>query len=98
MKIGFIAVNDLEGIERDARFAVEHGFVGLEFNYWGEFKNLDEETVAKMRQILRKHGAVAASLGLWGWNHISPDKAEREESLKQLDRAIRFAECFTLGL
>jgi sugar phosphate isomerase/epimerase len=31
-------------------------------------------------------------LGLWGWNHISPNPEEREISLGHLDRAIRFAE------
>ena len=95
MKIGFIGVNDLEGIEEDAKFAVAHGLEGIEFNYWANFSELTEETVAAMRAVLDKHGAKASALGLWGWNHISPDTAEREESLKQFDRAIGFAR--TLG-
>ena len=32
-KLGFIGRNDLAGVEADARFAVEHGFEGLEFNF-----------------------------------------------------------------
>jgi sugar phosphate isomerase/epimerase len=90
MKLGFIAVNDLPGIEEDAKFAVEHGFEGLEFNYWAGFKDLTADTVAKMRAILDKHGAKASALGLWGWNHIAPDAPTRQEAHKQLDRAIEF--------
>ena len=92
MKLGFIAVNDLPGIEKDAQFAAEHGFSGLEFNYWKPFEDLTAGTVARMRDILDAHGVEAASVGLWGWNHISPDAAERAASLGHLDRAIRFAE------
>jgi len=95
MRIGFIAVNDLPGIEQDAKFAVEYGFEGLEFNYWGNFKDLTADTVSKIRAVLDKQGARASALGLWGWNHIAPDPAVRKESLGQLDRAIEFAK--TLG-
>jgi len=92
MKIGFIANNDLGGVQEDARFAAEHGFEGLEFNYWGDFKDLTFDTVSKMRAILVEHGVKASALGLWGWNHTSRDAAERETSLKMLDRAIGFAQ------
>ncbi|MBN1642226.1 MAG: sugar phosphate isomerase/epimerase [Anaerolineae bacterium] len=98
MKLGFIAVNDLPGIDADARFAAEHGFAGLEFNFWhhpthsGFDSELDDERVRKMRQILDAHGVKAASFGLWGSNHISLDPAERTASLDRLDRAIRYAE------
>jgi len=95
MKIGFIGRNDLEGVEEDAAFAAEHGFEGIEFNYWANFKDLTAETVGKMRSILDKHEVAASALGLWGWNHISPDPAEREESLRQLNRAMEFVK--TLG-
>jgi sugar phosphate isomerase/epimerase len=44
-----------------------------------------------MRAVLDKHGARASALGLWGWNHIAPDKATREESHRQLGRAIELA-------
>ncbi|MBN1580655.1 MAG: sugar phosphate isomerase/epimerase [Anaerolineae bacterium] len=91
MKLGFIAANDLPGIEKDARFAKEHGFVGLEFNYWKDFESLTDDTVAEMRDILDNRGIKAASLGLWGWNHTSLDAQERATSLAHLDRAIRFA-------
>jgi sugar phosphate isomerase/epimerase len=92
MKIGFIGNNDLGGVQEDARFAAEHGFEGIEFNYWGDFKDLTFETVARMRAILVEHGVPACALGLWGWNHTSRDAAERETSLKHLARAIDFAQ------
>ena len=91
MKIGFIGNNSLADVEADARFAAEHGFAGLEYNYWGNFKELTAETVREMRAILDRHGVACSALGLWGWNHISPDPAEREASLAQLSRAIEFA-------
>jgi len=92
MKIGFIGVNDLEGVERDAAFAVEHGLEGIEYNFWADFAELDAERVGKMRKVLDRHGAHACALGLWGWNHMAPDDAEREESQRHLQRAIEFAE------
>jgi len=91
MKIGFIGANDLEGVEQDAAFAVKHGFAGIEYNFWADFAALQAEQVGKMRNILDAHGAHACALGLWGWNHMAPDAAEREESLGHLDRAIEFA-------
>ena len=95
MRFAFIARNDLPGIEEDARFAKEHGFEGLEFNYWGEFKDLSAEAVGEMRKLLDAAGVKAAALGLWGWNHISPDPAEREAAHVMLNRALDFAQ--TLG-
>ena len=92
MKLGFIGENHLPGVEADAKFAVEHGFEGLEYNYWGDFRDLTLEIVTQMRETLDKHGAKAAALGLWGFNHISPDPAERAEAHEMLDRAISFAE------
>jgi sugar phosphate isomerase/epimerase len=92
MKLSFIGLNDLAGVEADARFAAEHGLSGREFNYWAPFKDLTAEMVADMRKILDRHGVGTAALGLWGWNHISPDAEERKVSLGHLDRAIRFAE------
>jgi len=81
MKLGFIARNDLAGVEEDAIFASENGFTGLEFNYWKQFEDLTADTVKKTREILERHGVEASALGLWGWNHISPDAAERRTSL-----------------
>jgi len=95
MKLGFIGRNDLAGVEDDAAFAAEHGFEGLEFNYWKNFEELTADTVAQMRAALDKHGVGCCALGLWGWNHIAPDAAERQASLEQLRRAIDFAT--TLG-
>ena len=95
MRIAFIADNGLDGIEADAAFAAEHGFQGLEFNYWADFADLSADTVARMREILDRHGVACSALGLWGWNHIAADPAERKTSLAHLDRAIGFAA--TLG-
>ena len=92
MKIGFIGLNELAGVEEDAQFAAEHGFEGIEYDFWKDFEKLTAETVAQMRATLDKHGAHASSLGLWGWNHISTDPAEREQSLAHLSRAIEFAQ------
>ena len=98
MKLGFIARNDLAGIEEDARFAAERGFQGLEFNYWKDFENLTAETVGQMRAILDQHGVAACALGLWGWNHISRDPQERAQSLEHLGRAIEFAKTLGAGI
>jgi sugar phosphate isomerase/epimerase len=92
MILGFIGRNDLAGLEADAQFAASHGFVGLEFNWWGDFAELTVETVGQMRAILDKHGINASALGLWGWNHIAPDAAERERAHEQLGRGIEFAQ------
>lgn len=91
MKLGFIGENDLEGVEKDARFAKEHGFEGLEYNYWGTFKDLTEDTVKQMAAIHQEHGIRVSMLGLWGWNHLATDASVRETAHEMLNRAIRFA-------
>lgn len=91
MKLGFIGLNDLAGVEADARFAAEHGFAGLEYNYWGNFEELTADTVSQMRTTLDKHGVRASALGLWGWNHTSKDPAEREKAHAMLNRGIEYA-------
>ncbi|MCC7492162.1 MAG: sugar phosphate isomerase/epimerase [Fimbriimonadaceae bacterium] len=95
MKLGFIAHNHLEGIEADCRFAALHGYRGLEFNYWGDFANVTPEHIAAVATTLRSHGVQCSTLGIWGWNHISADAAERERAHAMLDRAIDYA--VTLG-
>jgi len=95
MKHGFIGNNSLADVEADAKFSAEYGFVGLEYNYWDNFKDLTMETVEQMRKILDKHGVGVSALGIWGWNHLSADTAEREEAHEMLNRAINFAQ--TLG-
>ena len=95
MRLAFIGFTDLAGVEADARFAATHGFEGLEYNYWGDFKHLTLEAVTAMRRTLDAHGVRASALGLWGWNHLAPDPAEREEAHVMLGRAIDFAQ--TLG-
>lgn len=92
MKLGFIAQNSLEGLARDAEFAVLQGYRGLEFNYWGAFRELEESTVTEMRAILDRHALECSSFGIWGFNHIATDPAVRQEANAQLDRAIAFAE------
>lgn len=92
MKLGFIASNDLTGIDADCRFAVAHGFDGLEFNYWGGFRDLTEGTVREMRRVLDGYGIECSTFGLWGWNQIAPDAAQREDSHAQLNRALEFAQ------
>jgi sugar phosphate isomerase/epimerase len=91
MKLGFIGKNDLAGVEEDARFSAEHGFEGLEYNYWATIEELTAETVAEMRRILDSYGIETSSLGIWGRNYITPDQEEREANLKQLERAVEFA-------
>jgi len=90
-KLSFIGNNDLAGVEEDSKFCVEHGFDGLEYNYWGNFKDLTQEMVEKMRETLDQHGGRCCMLGLWGWNHLSTDSAERAEAHEMLNRAIEFA-------
>ncbi|NQT88245.1 sugar phosphate isomerase/epimerase [bacterium] len=102
MKFAFIAENDLPTMEADAQFAGDHGFAGLEFNYWGNFTDLTEDTVRQMRALLDRTGIRCAMLGLWGWNHLSPNVDERTAALAQLQRAIDFAkileaDVFTAG-
>jgi sugar phosphate isomerase/epimerase len=90
MRIGFIAENDLPTIELDALFAREHGLAGLEFNHWGSFKDLTTDYIAQMRAILDKYGVRCSTLGLWGWNHTSPDAAERAAAQHELGRLVEF--------
>lgn len=91
MRLGFIGDNDLAGVEADARFAREHGFEGLEYNYWGNFSELSRETVDQMHAIHEAHGVKCSMLGIWGWNHLSPDAGERETAHTMYRRAVEFA-------
>ncbi len=91
MKLGFIGDNDLAGVAADAGFAAAHGFAGLEYNYWGNFSDLTAATVEQMRALLDSAGVGASALGIWGWNHLSPDSAVRAQAHAMLDRAIEYA-------
>ncbi len=91
MKLGFIAQNSIAGLEKDAEFAVLNGYRGLEFNYWGDFKNVEESTILQMRSILDNYGIECSTFGIWGFNHIAADAAERKAAHHELDRAIKFA-------
>lgn len=91
MKFGFIANNDLEGLRRDVQFCNLHGYTGLEFNWWGDFANVTAEHIGEMKKLLDSHSVECSTLGIWGWNHISADPAERAKCHAQLERAIEFA-------
>ena len=92
MDLAFIGSNDLAALEADARFAADHGFRGLEFNWWGNFAEVTADTVKQMREILDKHDVRCSALGLWGFNHMSPDATERATAHELLGRAIDFAQ------
>ena len=90
MKMGFIGGKKLEELERAAMFAAANGFEGLEFDYWKDFAELNDENVRQRREILDRHGVGVSGMGLWGFNHLSPDKAERAQAHDMLGRAIEF--------
>lgn len=92
MKLAYIGMNDLPTIEKDAQFAREHGFNGLEFNWWGNFTEVTAEYIGQMRALLDQYGVGCSALGIWGWNHLSPDAAERATAHEMLGRAIDFAQ------
>jgi len=101
-KLSFIGDNDLASVEQDSRFAAENGFEGLEYNYWGNFGELGEDTVRAMHRIHRAYGVKCVMLGIWGWNHLSKDEAERAKAQAMRDRAIAYgqmleAEVLTTG-
>jgi sugar phosphate isomerase/epimerase len=91
MKLGFIGDNGLDAVEQDSKFAKKHGFEGLEYNYWGDFRDLTAETVAQMHAIHKKRGVRVSMLGIWGWNFLAPEPKVRAEAHQMLDRAITFA-------
>jgi len=92
MEIGFIGYNDPAGVEADAKFCAEYGFSALEYNYWGDFKDVTLEKIQQKRKILDRYGVGVSAFGIWGWNHLSQDAAERKQAHEMLDRAIKFAE------
>jgi len=72
MDLAFIGGKRPERTEAAAKLAKEHGYAGLEFDYWKEFEDLiNDETVASQKKALGKHGVRVAAYGLWGYNHIS---------------------------
>jgi len=91
IKMGFIATNDLDKLACDCRFAADNGYSGLEFNYWANAADLTIEAVKAQKAILDAYCLECSSLGLWGWNHTSPDAAEQGAALAQLDKFIEFA-------
>jgi sugar phosphate isomerase/epimerase len=103
MKMGFIGGKKPDRTEAAAKLAKEHGYEGLEFDYWKDFEDLiNDEAVAAMKKALAKHGVRVAAYGLWGYNHISLNAEERAHAHKTLDRAIGYAEklgahCLVLG-
>ena len=91
-KLAFIGDNGLEGVEADSRLAVENGFDGIEYNFWGEFRDLKIDTVKQMAAIHQKYGTKAAMLGTWGFNHLAADAAERTRQRPLLEKQIEFAQ------
>jgi sugar phosphate isomerase/epimerase len=89
-KLSFIGNNSLPEVEEDARFAAENGFEGLEYNYWGNFGDLSEDTVRAMHRIHKAYGVKCVMLGFWGWNHMSKDAEERAKAHAMLERGIEF--------
>lgn len=92
MKLAFIGDNDLDGVKADSRLAVENGFDGIEYNFWGEFPKVTMDTVKQMAAVHKEHGTKAAMVGTWGFNHTATNAEERGEAHKLLDRQIEFAQ------
>ncbi len=92
MKLSFIGDNSLEGVESDSKLAAENGFDGIEYNFWGEFRELTLERVKQIAAIHQKYGTKAAMLGTWGFNPLATDPAERADVHKLIDRQIEFAQ------
>jgi len=91
MKIGFIGGKKLAELPDIARFAAEQGLPSLEFDYWGDFAEITDEVIAQMKRILDSHAVGVCAYGLWGYNHMSPDAAERERCRSALERGIGYA-------
>ena len=101
-KLAFIGQDGLAGVREDIAFCRQHGFEGLEYNYWGNFEALTQETVEQMAAAHQEAGIKCVMFGLWGWNHLAPEAAERAKAQAMLDRAIEFgrllrAEVLTTG-
>jgi len=92
MRMAYIGENSLPMVEEDAAWAKANGYEGLEYNWWGDFKDVSEDTVRKMHEIHARHGVRVSMLGIWGWNHLSSNPAERAEAHKMMDKAISFAQ------
>ena len=92
MELGFIGRKDLPRLEEDARFAAEHGFEGLEFDYWADIEDLTAETVGEMRRLLDSYRIETSALGIWGRNHLADDPEERKVNHGFLKQGIEFAE------
>ncbi|NQT18136.1 MAG: sugar phosphate isomerase/epimerase [Planctomycetes bacterium] len=101
-RLAFIGGTSVEAVKADVQFCVEHGFEGLEYNFWGNFEQLDRATVETIREIHTAQGVKCVMLGIWGWNHLSKDAEERAKANAMLKRAIEFgkileAEVLTTG-
>ncbi|MBT3379412.1 MAG: sugar phosphate isomerase/epimerase [Lentisphaerae bacterium] len=91
-QLSFIGNNGLDAVRADAQFCVEHGFEGLEFNYWANFEQLERSTVEATKAILDEYAVTCVMFGIWGWNHLAPDAEERAKSHAMLQKAIEFGE------
>jgi len=86
MKLSFIG--DLS--DHDVRFAVEHGFDGIEMLYHG-FKEAERDKAASQRQVFEDNGLEPCAFGLWRVNFLDPDSRTREANIRQLRLCIDHA-------
>jgi sugar phosphate isomerase/epimerase len=91
MTIGFLGGKKLAELPDIARFAAEQAVPHLEFDYWGDFKEINDDVIAQMKRILGQHHVNVAAYGLWGFNHMSPDPQERAANHALLERGIEYA-------
>jgi sugar phosphate isomerase/epimerase len=91
MTIGFIGGKKPSELDATARFAAENGFPLLEFDYWGDFAAVSDADAAAMRKTLDRHGVGVSAYGLWGYNPLSADPAERASVHATVERGIRCA-------
>ncbi len=95
MSLGFIGGKKPDQTETAAALARECGYEALEFDYWRDFESLTDEAINGQARALQKHGIGVSAYGLWGYNHIAADEAERAHAHAMLERAIGYAR--TLG-
>jgi len=91
-QLSFIGNSGLDAVREDARFCAEHGFEGLEFDFWANVEQLERSTVEVVREILSEHGVRCVMLGIWGWNHLASDTGEREKAHAMLRKGIEFGQ------
>lgn len=92
MTLGFLGGKDPAHTESTAALARDCGYSQLEFDYWRDFEQLDAAAVKAQKKTLKKHGIGISAYGLWGYNPIAGDEAERKHAHKIIERGTGFAE------